>query len=230
MDQTLSPPAPMEKASSLRSHRDRSPERDRLHVRFQERNSISTVEKHSSADAGHQTSEDENKQFSGSNPMLKNTKPYSLKIQRGNSDSESEKNLSAEEKSNRSNDSHPSDDHNAQAELQNRTLPRRPDSMNYNDEDVTEQDHTRISSNEEKHHGSASDTSATNDEDEAEDGEDTKNQEQRRESRRRRERAMDEIEVSSDEFNEKLVSLDENTRQYYHFFHVSFIDMNLPIY
>lgn len=187
-----------DRVSSLRQ-RDRSPERDRLHVRFEESRGSSNEQR---------TSDDSSENLQDQESRSSSRKQYSLKLQRDNSDSENERKKlgSAVRESSDDNKQLQSSSETGKVDaiaLHNRRLPTRPVSNG-------QSDNNRIILSTEEKNDITSDSSArddTNDEDDKKD----KHQD-----------ALDDAEMSSDDFNEKLASLDENSRKYYHFFHVCF--------
>ncbi len=195
-----------EKVSSLRQQRDRSPERDRHHVRFEEAKTASTEDLATNDNEKNENGKDET-HFSGENP-LNNEKhpkiPYSLKINRDVSDSDGENKKSGRSNSEGS-EENPTGTLTAE-NLQIRQLSRRPDSNNYKE---TSGNSSHMSP----------ETKPNNHEHDHSDDEKEAN-ENSEEMKQQQEYAVDEAEVNSDDFNEKLASLDENTRKYYHFFHV----------
>lgn len=173
----------------------------------------------------------DDKRVSGSNPMKSGAKTA-----KGNNDGEADRrqNRSGSEGSEGKADhlrhiekyAPPKNENNSPL-FQNRRLPKRPDSVN-----VDEELKASATSSAEEKHGQSSDSDRrggdsseaadqpqrNNDEDDEEEGSSTAYESPS--AKRRKEQAMDEMEVSSDEFNEMLASLDEHSRKYYHFFHV----------
>lgn len=239
MDKPTSPPAPLEKISSLR--RDRSPERDRLHVRFQDArksiNAVNDAAKEEDDDESQQQQQEsqsypDDKRVSGSNPMNSGAKAARVNI---DNEMDRRQNRSGSEGSEGKADQHlrhiekytPPKNENNSPLFQNRRLPKRPDSVGADEELKA----SATSSAEEKQGqssdrdrpaggdgGDVNDQPQRNDEDDEEEGSSTAYESPS--AKRRKEQAMDELEVNSDEFNEMLASLDEHSRKYYHFFHV----------
>lgn len=220
----------------MRQQRDRSPERDRLHVRFQDaRKSINVVTEDAKDDDGDESSQQQeaqsypdDKRVSGSNPMKSGAKAT-----RVNSDSDTDRrqNRSGSEGSEGKADHHqrhiekfnpPKSDGNSPL-FQNRRLPKRPDSVNVDEEaKASVEEKQGQSSDGDRPRGDSSDATdqrqRTDEDDDDEEGSSTAYESPS--AKRRKEQAMDEMEANSDEFNEMLASLDENSRKYYHFFHV----------
>lgn len=184
-----------DRVSSLRQ-RDRSLEKDRLHVRFDE--ARGAFKEQRSSDSYSENVQERESQSS-------NRKQYSLKLQLDHSESEIERkklnSIDQESNDDKSYSSHLSSlsarvDANS---LQNHRLLSRPD---------THVGSNKIRPSSEEKNDLASDSALRDDTNDEKENNDTQ------------EDAADDGEVSNDDFNEKLASLDENSRKYYHFFHL----------
>lgn len=211
--------------SSMRG-RDRSPEKDQMHVRFKEAADEEELKLNNEVD----------KRFAGSNPMKRRpTAPLINNKKDGISDSDTDSANSARRTSegqvpmkkvaltatadSSGDDSSKKGDHYldrlADPKTKNLLQQQRSPSKKIDIVELStakgddESANDRQPSKEEKQGNDGSGKEETTDDDKADNSGSGS--------------GTEEMEVSSDEFNEKLASLDEVSRKFYHFFHVSFI-------
>lgn len=186
-----------DRVSSLRQ-REHSLEKDRLHVRFDEARGV--FKEQCSSDNYSENVQEQKSQSS-------NRKQYSLKLQLDHSESECERkklnSIDQDSKDDKSYSSHLSSgsarvDTNS---LQNHRFLSRPD---------THVKSNKIRPSSEEKNDLASNSALRDDTNDEKEINDTQ------------EDLANDGEVSNDDFNEKLASLDENSRKYYHFFHVCY--------